>query len=386
MESTKSTPERIIPAAQIHFPEEDIADIQREFADILRTGQLVLGERTRIFEKEFAEYLGAENALAVSSGTAALEIAMRCIGVEGKNVIVPANTFYATAGAVLHAGAKLKLGDIENETFGLDSESAVKLIDDDTAAIVVVHIGGTPSKDLMKLRQICDERGIKLIEDSAHAHGSSVDGKKVGTIGDIGTFSFFPTKVMTSGEGGMVVSNNQDVIKNGRIYRDQGKASGGRNFHTHLGYAWRMSEIHALLGISQLHRLDEFIANRRMIARIYDDGLNSLPGVSPAKIPAGMESNYYKYIAMLGNDVDRESLKAEMKRLGVSLSGEVYGDGLHSQPVFQNRYEGNNSGFSNTDDFCAKHICLPISGIMTEEDAHYVLKKLYEVCRYSGTR
>ncbi len=385
MEDLK-VPERVIPAAQIHFPEEDIVAMQSEFADILRTGQLVLGERTKIFEREFADYLGADKALAVNSGTSALEIAMRCIGVEGKNVIVPANTFYATAGAVLHAGGNLKFGDIESETFGLDSENASRLIDENTAAIVVVHIGGTPSRDLMKLRQLCDERGIKLIEDSAHAHGSSVNGQKVGTIGDVGTFSFFPTKVVTSGEGGMVVAKDPRVIEEGRIYRDQGKASGGRNFHTHQGYAWRMSEIHALLGISQLRRLDEFIDHRKMIARIYDDGLNGLPDLSPAVIPAGSESNYYKYVVNLRPSINRELLKAKMKELGVSLSGEVYADGLHSQPVFQNKFEGGENGFPNADHFCANHICLPVSAVVSEEDAKYVIEKLYEFCGYSKTR
>lgn len=382
----EGAPEHIIPAAKIHFPEEDIASMQAEFADMLRTGQLILGPKTDLFERKFSEYLGANHALAVGSGTAALEIAMRSIGIEGKDVIVPGNTFYATAGAALHAGGNLKFADIENETFGVDADQVSRLIDQNTAAVVVVHIGGTPARDLLKLREICDQSGIALIEDSAHAHGSSIDGQMVGTIGDIGTFSFFPTKVMTSGEGGMLVTNNPKFIQEGKIYRDQGKASGAQNFHTHQGYAWRMSEIHALLGLSQLARLDDFIENRRKVAAIYDQGISGISGLFQANVPTSFKSNYYKYIVKLADFVNRDFLKAEMKKRGVSLSGEVYTDGLHRQPVFAGKYHTLEGGLPNTDHFCGHHICLPVSAVTTEEEAKYVINSLNEICRYSGTR
>jgi len=371
-------PENLIPAAKIHFPEDDIRQIQKEVGDILRTGQLTLGSRTRKFEEDFAGYVGAENALAVSSGTAALEIALRSLGVEGKNVIVPVNTFFASAAAVHHAGGKLTFADIDPATLSLEANKVEGLIDDNTAGIMVVHIGGWVTPEIEKLVSLCRERGIFLIEDAAHAHGSTFNGRQAGTFGDVGTFSFFPTKVMTSGEGGMIVTNREDIARDVEIFRDQGKASKAQNVHTHMGNAWRMSELHALVGGTQLKRLPEFIDQRQKIARVYDEGLSGVSSIKTFAPPDGSSANYYKYIAWLDEGVDRDTLKQRMRHeYGISLSGEVYATPLNAQPVFQGLYKG--GPFPNAERDSRQQICLPISAVMTEDEARYVVAALKHI-------
>jgi dTDP-4-amino-4,6-dideoxygalactose transaminase len=194
-----------------------------------------------------------------------------------------------------------------------------------------------------------------------------------GTFGIAGSFSFYPTKVMAGGEGGIILTDDDTVADEARIYRDQGKASFTANVHTHLGYNWRMSEPHAAIALSQLGRLDEFIAHRQRIAKIYDDGLTVLP-LTPLDIPEDAACNYYKYIAFLPEGVDRVELKQLMRRdYGVGLSGEVYELPLHAQPVFEPWVDRPLPGAKT---LCASHICLPVSAVMTDEQAAHVVTSL----------
>src|SRR5436189_5665688 len=178
----------------------------------------------------------------------------------------------------------------------------------DTAAVVVVHIGGLVTPAIHELRALCDEHGISLFEDAAHAHGSSLGGQSAGTFGVASSFSFYPTKVITAAEGGIILTDDEHLADEARAYRDQGKASFTANVHTHLGYNWRMSEPHAAIAVSQLARLDEFISHRQLIAKVYDEGLSELP-LTPLDIPADASCNYYKYVAYLPDGIDRAELK-----------------------------------------------------------------------------
>jgi dTDP-4-amino-4,6-dideoxygalactose transaminase len=238
---------------------------------------------------------------------------------------------------------------------------------------VVVHIGGLVTPAIHELRRLCDEHGIFLFEDAAHAHGSSLGDRMAGTFGLAGSFSFYPTKVMAGGEGGIILTDDDTIATEARIYRDQGKASFTANVHTHLGYNWRMSEPHAAIALSQLGRLEEFIAHRQRVAKIYDDGLAQLP-LEQLDIPADAVCNYYKYIAFLPEDVDRSELKQLMRRdYGVGLSGEVYELPLHAQPVFAPWVDRTLPG---AEKLCASHICLPVSAVMTDEQAAHVVTAL----------
>jgi dTDP-4-amino-4,6-dideoxygalactose transaminase len=288
-------------------------------------------------------------------------------------VLVPANTFFATAAAVIAAGATPKLVDCDPATMAADPDSVRAAIGPDTAGLVLVHIGGLVSPSIKDLQAICDEHGLFLFEDAAHAHGSSLGGQMAGTFGFAGSFSFYPTKVITSAEGGMIVTDDDTIADEARTYRDQGKAGFTANVHTRLGYNWRMSEPHAAIGLHQLKRLPEFIEHRQRIAAIYDEGLASLP-LTPLAVPSEAGCNYYKYIAYLPDGVDRAELKKELREEhGVGLSGEVYELPLTKQPVFEPWVDGDLPG---ADHICARHICLPISAVITEEQAGIVLSSL----------
>lgn len=177
----------------------------------------------------------------------------------------------------------------------------------------------------------------------------------------------------------MIVTDDQRIYEEALVYRDQGKAGFLTNFHTRLGYNWRMSEPHAIIGLSQFNRLEEFIAERNRIARIYDEGLKAIPGVTPLVVPPGCRSNYYKYIALLDKGIDRAMVKKRLRgEYEVGLSGEVYDTPCHLQPIFEEYADGR---FPNAEGICARHICLPVYATMTEEEAHYVLSSLEAVLR-----
>jgi perosamine synthetase len=324
-----------IPAARIYFPEEDRKELLEQIDGILRSGQLTLGKYTKEFEERFAQYIGTKYAIAVNSGTSALEIILRALDIGGSSVIVPTNTFFATPASVIHAGGKVVFADITDNLW-LDPESMKRSIQGDTRAVIVVHIGGIIPPQIGEIQQICKEHSLSLVEDAAHAQGSTLNGKKAGSLGIAAAFSFYPTKVMTSGEGGMITTDDEKVYERALVFRDQGKAGFFGNVHTEMGYNWRMSEIHAAIGLSQFARLEEFIADRRKTARIYDEELTKINGMTPVTIPSEVKSNYYKYIALLKDGIDRASLKKEMKdRYGVGLSGEVYELPCHLQVSFQ---------------------------------------------------
>jgi dTDP-4-amino-4,6-dideoxygalactose transaminase len=372
-----------VPPARPTFPADDRAAIGKVIEESLATGSLTLGPNTERFEEAFATRHRVAHAVAVSSGTAALEIALRALadpdpaGLDGRSVVVPANTFFATAAAVVHAGGTPRFADIDPATFALSPatvEPVLEELGEQCAGIVMVHIGGFVSPDTASLAALCEARGLWLLEDAAHAHGASFAGRPAGSIGDAGAFSFYPTKVITSGEGGMITTADETRRDEARIYRDQGTAGFLGGDHVRLGYAWRMSELHAAVGLVQLARLDEFIAARRRIARLYDDALAAMAGITPVLAPEGSQPNYYKYLAVLDEGIDRSSLKKAMREQhDVGMSGEVYATPLHRQPIFADLPSG---PLPVSEDLCARHVCLPIHNDMADSEAEQVVDGL----------
>ncbi len=375
-QSTVHETQRRVPAAKIQFLPEDRLWIAERIQEVLSTGQLTLGKYGAEFERQFALYCGVPHAIAVNSGTCALEIILRVLGVEGKDVLVPTNTFFATAAAVVHAGGNPVLVDMDPESFGVRPEQVEKCITPRTAGIIVVHIGGIVSRQMPALAELAERKGLWLVEDAAHAHGSSYAGTSAGAFGIAGSFSFYPTKVMTCAEGGMIVTREARIAEEARIYRDQGKASFTVNAHVRMGYNWRMSEPHAIIGLKHLERLPAMVADRQEIARIYDAALHDFRNLYGLSVPERGVCNYYKYLAVLKEKQDRKALKSLVReRYGVGLAGEVYEEPLHKQPVFEKYYT---SPLPISEDLCARHICLPIFSGMEEADAHQVIRALKE--------
>jgi perosamine synthetase len=360
-----------VPAQVYDFSDEDIEFITAEFGALLRDRRfLTLGDSVEQFEHAFAERHGAQFAAATSSGTAALEAILRSLDVAGGEVVIPTNTFAATAFAVLGAGARPVFADIRPD-LTLDPDDAAKRMTAQTRAIVTVHIGGLVSPATLELVELGRQRGVPLVEDAAHAHGSALEGRSAGTFGVAGSFSFFSTKVMTTGEGGMVVTNDPHIHRNVKVLRDQAKVDGNR--HEKVGHNWRLTEVQALMGLAQLRRLDEFIARRQQIAARYDQALSGLKGLSPLPVPPGVHHNFYKYIAVV-DELAPETLQAELKgEFNIRLGGFVYELPLHEQPALRQFAEG---ALPVAEDLCRRHICPPIYPSLSDQAVDYVASAL----------
>ena len=387
---------REVPILRIPFSSDDARFLQEGWTRVLESGFLTLGSYTRRFEELFQEFTGAIYAVAVNSGTAALEVIIRALDIEGKSVIVPSNTFLASALAVAHAGNRVIFADSDPETMGLDPEDVLRRIDDDTAAVMAVHIGGIISPAMAQLQEICKQRGIFLIEDCAHAHGSTLDGKHAGLLGIAGGFSFFPTKTLTTGEGGMIITDDPTLYEKASMLRNQGKNPSLGNRISEMGYNWRLGEFAAVMGVQQMEAASRILADRGRISSFYDQALQGIDGLRPLSIPANATSSHYKYIAYLDPAYQREEVKRVMKeKYGVSLTGEVYADLCHTEPIWDNytycgkrrtglepaqcnRWPGcgcenRQDEFPGAEYLSQHHLCLPLyPGLDEDELAHVV--------------
>lgn len=367
-----------IPSIKLSFGEDENEEIKSRIDEILSSGFLTLGKYCNEFENKFSGYVGTKYGIATNSGTSALEIIMRSLGLKGVEIIVPTNTFFATPAAVIHSGNKVVFADCDS-SLCVNYNTVKKQITSNTKAVIVVHIGGVVAPEIERIKELCDSENLFLFEDASHAHGSILNGRKAGTFGDAAAFSFFATKVMTSAEGGMILTNRKEIYDNSIVLRDQGKVV-GNEIHTYLGYNWRMSELHSAIGLSQLERLDKLIRLRAELARLYDEKLQDVANISPLNVDECNKSNYYKYVCFL-DGVSREHLKEIMKKKhDISLAGEVYGMPCHLQPVFKSL--GYSVGdFPVAENLCGNHICLPIYPTLRPEEADYVVGSLSEELR-----
>ncbi len=280
----------MIPIAKPLLGKEELAAIQ----EVLESGRLVQGPRVEAFEKAFAAYLGRKHAVAVATGTAALQVAILAheIG-KGQEVIVPPLTFFASASTVLQAGAKPVFADVQRASYNLDPAQLPAAISKRTAAIMPVHLYGQ-TVDMAPVLETAKENDVLVIEDACQAHGAEYHGKKAGNLGDSACFSFYATKNMTTGEGGMVVTDRDDVAEKARLLRDHGQTS--KYQHARLGYNLRMTEIAAAIGLVQLKKLEGWVRQRREHARTLTKGLSGIEGLVPPSEGNWMVHAYYQYI------------------------------------------------------------------------------------------
>jgi dTDP-4-amino-4,6-dideoxygalactose transaminase len=355
----------------------------------LATGFLTQGPQVARFEELARTWTGTETA-AVASGSAALEIALRIVGVAGRTVLVPVNTFFATAAAAVRAGAFVRFVDIELAGLGMDPDALRDALDryPDTAAVLPVHIGGIVAPSLTEVVTLCRERSIPVVEDAAHAFGATLDGRPAGGFGRFGAFSFFATKVAVSGEGGLLSAALPDDLEQVRRWRDHGKSAQGSTLHDRPGSNWRLSELHAAVGTVDLERFDHTLAARRALGARYDALLAGVPGVRPHILPAGVGGNYYKYLAYVDPEgpLDRAPLKKRLReRHGVSLAGEVYDHLLCDHPYFAADGPPASAGgpppsaedpYERGRWFARHHIALPLYPSLTEAEQVRVVDAL----------
>lgn len=363
-----------VPATRPYFSEEDIEFITERFKGILRGNSfLTMHKYGEEFERKFAEFTGTKFAVGCNSGTSALELICRALKISGREVILPSNTFVASANAIINAGGIPVFADCGDDMC-LDAADAEKRITSKTAAIMQVHISGIVSGSTLKLQKICREKGIHLIEDAAQAHGSELNGIRAGAFGTAAGFSFFSTKVMTTGEGGMVTTNDAEMAEKMKSLREFGKVRTGIyiNYYTAMGYNWRLPEVASLMGIRQLASLPVFVKRRQQIAEIYDDAFANNQDIKVVEPAEKAGHNYFKYLVILPSH-DRAAVHKALEAAGIQPSGYVYELPLHKQPIFQ---EHNRLSLPKTEYVCAHHICLPIFYGMADEQAHYVAATL----------
>ena len=366
-----------IAATKPTFSSEDIEFITEKFTGILE-GKSFLSQDiySDEFEEKFADYTGTNYAVSCNSGTSALELIFRALDVSNKEVILPSNTFIATANAIINAGGKPVFADC-NDDMCLDYESVINLVTENTIAICHVHIGGLVSQSAIQISDYCKENDIFFVEDAAQAHGSFYADKKAGTLGVAAGFSFFSTKVITTGEGGMVTTNNQEMVVKMKSIREFGKIKKGifTNYHTSFGYNWRMAEVSALMGLRQLKSIEEFITKREKIAKVYDSLLLEIDKIRVIRPNDSSRFNNFKYIVIL-NQSNRQDIHEAMQKNGISMSGYVYELPLHKQPVFPSH---NDISLPASEFLCSQHICLPIYPSLDLNDAKYIANTLTEV-------
>ena len=361
-----------VPAAKPFFSEEDIRSILSEIGTSLRTGTLTLGPNVKKFEDMFAEYTGVKHAVAVNSGTASLEIPLRYFDVKDMEVIVPTNTFVASANTVYFAGGKPVLADIREDTLCLDPEDMKRRITSKTKGVIVVHLAGLIPPQMKEIREICNDKNLFLIEDAAQAHGASMDGKKAGSLSDAGSFSFFPTKPMTTGEGGMVTTDNSNLDKFARSLRHHGIE--GRDNYPRFGYNWRMSDINAIIGIHQLQHLDAFVKERNEIAKKYSKLLSRIKSARVIQVPPNIVHSYYKFAVIL--PFETANLQRALKEKYEIETSFLYYPPVHLQPIYQTHFGYKAGMLPVSEDVLKRMICLPIFIGIIDGQINYVVESL----------
>jgi dTDP-4-amino-4,6-dideoxygalactose transaminase len=356
------------------FDKESVQNILKDIELMLKSGVLTDGPHVEDFERKFAEYVKVKHAVAVNSGTSALEISLRHFKLKGQEVIVPTNTFVATPNSVLFAGGKPIFADIREDTLCIDPEDVKRKISSQTAGIIVVHIAGLICPQINELSELCRDNGLFLLEDAAHAHGALIDGKKAGALADAGCFSFYPTKVMTSGEGGMITTDDSDLAESARCMRTHGQNS--QRQMVRLGHNWRMSEVAAIIGKYQLENLEKFVCKRNEIAKSYDSALENIDGVYLFRTPANIRHSYYKYPIRLGEDVDREKVATVLKlKYGIE-TGNVYDPPCHLHPFYRENFNTKEGDFPVSEKVLRKVLCLPMHFGITNADVRYISSAL----------
>lgn len=367
---------RSLVRARPYFSDPDIAEALRLIETCLRSGSLVMGPLAAELERKFAEAVGVRHAVAVSSGTAALEIGMRCMQLEGREVIVPTQTFVASANSVLLAGGRPVFAEVRPETLCLDLEDVAHRITPRTAGVLVVHMAGLVQPDIEALRDLCEQRGLFLAEDAAHAPGARIDGKHAGALGRFGCFSFYPTKLMTTGEGGMLTTNDPNIDALARSYRNHGANPQGADY-VRVSANFRMSEITAALGLVQLARLKEFVRKRRDLALLYARHLQGVRGLSLPPSDTTGAHVYWNYVVMLAEGTDRGRLAKRLGERGVPVAWP-YDPPCHLQPVFMRELHCRAGDLPRSERALRRHLALPMHVGLSDEDIAYISRALIE--------
>lgn len=372
----------MIPYGKQTIEQDDIQAV----VDVLKSDFLTTGPKIAEFEQTVADYVGAKYAVAISNGTSALHAACFAVGIEpGDEVITTPLTFAASANCVLYCGGTPVFADVDPKTYNIDPEDIQRKITDRTKAIIAVHLAGQPC-DMDAIHSIAREHGLIVIEDGAHALGSVYKGKKVGSMSDMTTFSFHPVKPITTGEGGMIVTDNEDFYKKMILFRSHGitrddsmmTRNDGPWFYQqfNLGYNYRITDIQCALGCSQMKKLDRFLARRKEIVARYNEAFADCDNIITPYQLSDTESGWHLYIVQV-KKCDRRQVFENMREKGIGVN--VHYIPVYMHPYYQEHgYE--NVHCANAEEIYSHIISLPLYPGLTSEQQDYVIDTLKSLC------
>ncbi|HZR22177.1 MAG TPA: DegT/DnrJ/EryC1/StrS family aminotransferase [Vicinamibacterales bacterium] len=350
--------------------EDDIAAV----VDVLRSGRLALGPQSEEFERLIAEYVGVRHAIAVSSGTAALHMIVRALGFgRGDEVLVPSFTFAASVNALLFEGVTPVFVDIERDTFNLDPDDVERKITPRTKAIMAVDVFGHPA-EWDRLDAIARAHRLRIIDDSCEALGAEYRGRRVGQFGDAGAFAFYPNKQLTTGEGGVVVTNDGEIARACRSLRNQGRPEMGAWLeHERLGYNYRLDEMSCALGCSQMRRIETLLAKRERVAAQYTDRLRRLEWISAPAVRPHVRASWFVYVVTVSG-IDRGDVIDSLAAAGIPA--RAYFSPVHLQSYIRALMPGPVPQLPVTDAVARRAVALPFHGNLTDEEIERVVDAL----------
>ena len=368
----------MIPLSSPDITEQDIEAV----VSVMRTPQLSLGPKLAVFEDTMAGYVGVPYGIALSSGTAGLHLGLQALGIsEGDEVILPSFTFIAAANAVLFQRAIPVFAEIDSVTLNLDPALIERAITAKSRAIMVTHTFGHPA-DLGPILSIAEKHGLRVIEDACEAIGAEYQGRKIGSFGDIGVFSFYPNKPVTTGEGGVVVTRDHELANTLRALRNQGRKDGdGWLEHSVLGYNYRLPEISCALGISQMARIESILAQRETIARRYCEVLQANPDVTAPEmqVPDGRPC-WFAFVVRLADGFtrcERDRVVHHLTTHGIGC--RPYFPPIHLQPLYR-PYDDRGFMLPVTEHVSSRTLALPFFNSLAEHEIAEVCRVLEEAC------
>lgn len=357
-----------VPIAKPIIGEEEIENV----VEVLKSGMIAQGPKVMEFEEKFANWIGAKYGIATNSGTSALHVALLACGIgEGDEVITTPFTFIASGNAIVYTGATPVFADIDLDTYTIDPDKIEDLITDKTKAILPVQLYGQAA-DMDKIREIAEKHDLKIIEDAAQAHGAEYNGEKVGTLGDMACFSFYPTKNMTTSEGGMITTNDEELAKKAQMFRAHGASE--RYHHDEIGYNFRMTDIAAAIGLAQLNVIDEFNNKRISNANYLNEQLKDVEGIVTPKSPDNYKHVYHQYTILVEKG-NRDDWVEFLTNKGIG-TGIHYPIPLYNQPIYKKL--GIEGDCPLAEKAADNVISLPVHPSLTKEDLDLVVDAVKE--------
>jgi len=368
---------KFLPYGRQSIDDDDISAVE----EVLKSDWLTTGPKVPEFEERFCEYIGCKYAVAVNSGTSALDIAVASLGLkEGSEIITTPFTFVATANCILYNNLKPVFADIKKDTYNINPDEIKKKITSKTKAIIYVDYAGQPC-DIFEIREIADENNLYLIEDAAHACGAEYNGRKVGNFADLTEFSFHPVKHITTGEGGMVTTDNEELyeklklLRNHGIDRDTVTRFGKDASYAYdmklLGRNYRITDFQCALGISQLKKLEEFIKRREHIVKIYNEEFENIDEITVPYVKPNVKHAWHIYTILLNKKINRDKFFNSMKAKNIGVN--VHYIPIYKFSYYKEKFNFNDKDFPVTENVFSRIITLPLFPGMKDEDAYDVI-------------